>query len=116
MMIQESIFTKIVQRSIPATIVFETEDIIAIRDIAPKAPVHILVIPKKQIPTINDISAEDTILIGKIIIAAKDIAVREGIAENGYRLIFNCNEYGGQTVWHIHCHLLGGKKLGWSPD
>lgn len=113
---QHSIFTKIINREIPASIVFETDDIIVINDISPKAPVHILIIPKKQIATINDIADEDIPLMGKIIATAKQVAIQLGIADDGYRLVMNCNDFGGQTVWHLHCHMLGGKKLGWTPD
>lgn len=110
-----SIFTKIIQREIPATIVYENDDVIAFKDIAPKAPVHVLIVPKKEIPTINHITEEDAHLVGKIMLAAQEIAKAEGIAENGYRLIMNCNEHGGQTVFHLHCHLLGGRALEWTP-
>ncbi len=112
----DSIFTKIIKREIPASIIFEDDDVIAFNDISPKAPVHILVVPKKQIETINDLKENQAELIGKVILRAKDIAIKMGIDERGYRLIFNCNEDGGQSVPHIHCHLIGGKKLGWSPD
>lgn len=112
----DSIFTKIIKREIPANIIYEDDDVIAFNDINPKAPIHILIVPKKQIPTLNDLNENDTELIGKVILRAKDIAKNLGIAERGYRLIFNCNEEGGQSVFHIHCHLIGGKKLGWSPD
>jgi histidine triad (HIT) family protein len=112
----ESIFTKIIKREIPANIVFENDDVIAFEDISPKAPVHILVVPKKHIATINDAGVEDAELLGKVILAAAEIAKSKGIAERGYRLVINCNEEGGQSVFHIHCHLIGGKKLSWNPD
>lgn len=112
----ESIFTKIINRQIPAKIVYEDNDIIAFEDISPKAPVHILVVPKKQIATVNDAVAEDAELLGKIILGAANIAKEKSIAEKGYRLIINCNEEGGQSVFHIHCHLIGGKQLSWNPD
>jgi histidine triad (HIT) family protein len=112
----DSLFTKIIKREIPADIVYENENILAFKDINPKAPVHILIVPKKQIATINDATLEDIELLGKIILAGKEIAKQFGIDENGYRLIFNCNKHGGQTVFHIHCHLIGGKQLGWNPD
>ncbi|PKL85400.1 MAG: histidine triad nucleotide-binding protein [Ignavibacteriae bacterium HGW-Ignavibacteriae-1] len=112
----ESIFTKIINRDIPANIVYENDDVIAFEDISPKAPVHILVVPKKPIATINDAVVEDAELLGKIILAAAEIAKSKGIAERGYRLVINCNEEGGQSVFHIHCHLIGGKKLSWNPD
>jgi len=107
----DSIFTKILKKEILSNIVYEDEFVFAINDINPVAPIHILIIPKEQIPTVNDITEENSFLIGKIILAAKKIASELNIAEKGYRLIFNCNEDGGQTVFHIHCHLLGGKKL-----
>ena len=100
-----TIFTKIINREIPATIVFENDKVIAFKDINPAAPVHILVVPKKEIPTINDIKPEDKDIIG-------EITKKLGIAEEGYRVITNCNEFGGQEVFHLHFHILGGKKLG----
>jgi len=106
-----SIFTKIINREIPATIVFENDKVLAFKDINPQAPVHILVVPKKEIPTINDIKEEDKELIGEMYMVIAKIAKDLGIAEEGYRVITNCNEYGGQEVFHIHFHLLGGKKL-----
>lgn len=112
----DSIFTKIIKREIPANILFEDDDVIAFNDISPKAPIHILIVPKVQIPTINDLQEDDANLIGKVILRAKDIAKKMGIDERGYRLIFNCNKEGGQSVFHIHLHLIGGKQLGWSPD
>lgn len=107
-----SIFTKIINREIPSDIVFENDKIIAFKDINPQAPVHILVVPKKEIATINDIKEEDKELIGEVYLAIGKIAAQLGIAEEGYRVIANCNEYGGQEVFHIHFHLLGGEKLG----
>ncbi len=107
-----TIFTKIINREIPSDIVFENDKVIAFKDINPQAPVHILVVPKKEIPTINDIKPEDKELIGEIYLAIEKIAQEMGIAEEGYRVIANCNEYGGQEVFHIHFHLLGGEKLG----
>ena len=111
----DSIFTKIIKREIPADIIYEDNDVIAFNDISPKAPIHILVVPKKQIPTLNDLNDDDAILIGKVILAAKNIAKEKGIAERGYRIVVNCNEEGGQSVFHIHFHLIGGKQLGWNP-
>lgn len=107
-----TIFTKIINREIPADIVYENEKVIAFKDINPQAPIHILVVPKKEIPTINDITEEDKALIGEIYLAIGKIVKDLGIAEEGYRVITNCNEFGGQEVFHIHFHLLGGKKLG----
>ena len=110
-----TIFEKIIAREIPADIVFENDDVIAFRDIDPKAPVHILVVTKRPIPTVNDIEQSDDVLLGRVILAAKEIARAEGIAENGYRLVINCNRDGGQSVDHIHCHLLGGRQMHWPP-
>ncbi|MCL2039028.1 MAG: histidine triad nucleotide-binding protein [Bacteroidetes bacterium] len=110
----DSIFKKIYNKEIPSEIIYEDNFVFAINDINPIAPVHILVIPKEQIPTINDINADNEAIIGKIVLAAKHIAKQQGVAENGYRLVFNCNADGGQTVFHIHCHLLAGKKLIWN--
>ena len=112
---EESIFSKIIKREIPANIEYEDDEIIAFHDISPQAPVHILIIPKKQIPTINDIEENDAHLIGKIFLIAKKIAKDKGIEESGYRLVMNCQEGAGQTVFHIHCHLLGGRIMKWPP-
>jgi histidine triad (HIT) family protein len=111
----DSIFTKIINREIPASIIFEDEDLIAFNDVNPQAPIHILIVPKKPIPTLNDALDSDSNLLGKIVITAKKIAKENGIDQDGYRLVFNCNEGAGQTVFHIHCHLLGGRKLNWPP-
>lgn len=110
-----SIFSKIINKEIHADILFENDKILAFRDISPQAPVHFLVIPKKEIRTINDINEEDKSLIGELFMVAKEIAKKEGISEKGYRTIFNCNEHGGQTVYHIHLHVLGGRQLEWPP-
>tara|TARA_B100000965_G_scaffold305784_1_gene264703 strand:+ start:305 stop:646 length:342 start_codon:yes stop_codon:yes gene_type:complete len=110
-----TIFSKIINKEIHADILFENDKILAFRDISPQAPVHFLVIPKKEIRTINDINEEDKNLIGELFIVAKEIAKEEGISEKGYRTIFNCNEHGGQTVYHIHLHVLGGRQLEWPP-
>jgi len=113
--LKDTIFDKIIRKEIPANIVFEDEEILAFRDINPQAPIHILIIPKKQIPTINDIELDDVELTGKLIYRAKLIAADLGIAEEGYRLIFNCNKNGGQEVYHIHLHLLAGRSMKWPP-
>ena len=110
-----TIFSKIINKEIHADILFENDKILVFRDTNPQAPVHFLVIPKKEIKTINDINEEDKSLIGELFIVAKEIAKKEGISEKGYRTIFNCNEYGGQTVYHIHLHVLGGRRLEWPP-
>jgi histidine triad (HIT) family protein len=111
----ETIFDKIINKEIPADIVFEDEDILAFKDINPQAPIHLLIIPKKRIKTINEISDIDIELTGKLIYRAKLIVKEMGLAEDGYRLVFNCNENGGQEVYHIHLHLLGGRKMTWPP-
>lgn len=107
-----TLFEKIVAREIPATIVFQDDRVTAFRDIHPRAPVHILVVPNKAIPTANDIEDSDEALIGHMITVARTLARQEGIAEKGYRLIINCNEHGGQEVFHLHVHLVGGAPLG----
>ena len=111
----DCLFCKIVAGEIPVDLVYESETAIAFRDINPQAPTHILVIPRKHIATINDIEDEDKEIIGSLYTAARDIAVQEGIAEDGYRAVMNCNEGAGQTVFHIHLHLLGGRPMGWPP-
>lgn len=110
-----TIFGKIVRKEIPADIVYEDEDVLAFNDLAPQAPIHVLIIPKKEIATINHIEADDAELMGKLFLAAQKIAKKLGVAENGYRLVFNCNEDGGQTVYHIHMHFLAGRALSWPP-
>lgn len=111
----DSIFTKIIKREIPAKIEYEDDFVIAFQDIEPKAPIHIIIVPKKQISTINDLEKNDIELMGRIVYTAKIIAKEKGIDENGYRLVFNCNKGAGQTVFHIHCHLLGGRDFNWPP-
>ena len=111
----DCLFCKIVAGEIPVDLVYESETAIAFRDINPQAPTHILVIPRKHIATINDIEDADKEIIGSLYTAAGDIAVQEGIAEDGYRAVMNCNEGAGQTVFHIHLHLLGGRPMGWPP-
>ena len=110
-----TIFTKIINREIPADIIYEDDEILAFNDINPQAPIHILIIPKKEIKTINDIHSEDTAIIGKLFLIAKKIAKQVDISEDGYRVVMNCNEYGGQSDYHIHLHLIGGRKLSWPP-
>ncbi|NHN30939.1 histidine triad nucleotide-binding protein [Paenibacillus agricola] len=106
------IFCKIVEGSIPSTKVYENEHVLAFRDIQPAAPVHVLIIPKKHIATMNDVGPGDWGLLGDVHEAAQHIARQEGVAESGYRLVNNCGSDGGQVVFHIHYHLLGGEKLG----
>ncbi len=107
-----SVFTKIINRELPATIVYEDDDIIAFVPLRLQARVHLLIVPKKEIYTINDITDEDTLLLGKMFLVAKKLAQENGIAETGYRLTMNINEDAGQSVFHLHMHLMGGNKLG----
>jgi len=113
--LQDDLFLKIINRELPADIVYEDDDILAFRDINPAAPVHVLVIPKRHIATTNDLASDDAELVGRLVLTAQKIAVQEGVAEDGYRLVFNCNEKGGQSVYHIHLHLLAGRHLDWPP-
>ena len=110
---EKSIFEMILDKELESEIIYEDEDIFSIKDINPIAPVHLLIIPKKRINTINDVSEEDTLLIGKMVKVAKNLAKEYEVNESGYRLIFNTNDDGGQTVYHIHLHLIGGEKLKW---
>ena len=111
----DDLFLKIVDRSIPADIVYEDEQVLAFRDIEPQAPVHILIIPKHRIETLNAMDQNDEPLVGHMVYVAKQIAASEGVAEGGYRLVFNCNPDGGQSVYHIHLHLLAGRQMTWPP-
>jgi histidine triad (HIT) family protein len=110
-----TLFTKIIHREIPAKIVFENEQVLAFEDIHPQAPHHILIVPKKEIPTINDLDRESAPLVGELFLAAKAIASQLGVAEQGYRVVMNCNQDGGQTVFHLHLHFLAGRALHWPP-
>jgi len=111
----EDLFLKIINREIPADIVHETGHVLAFRDINPQAPVHVLIVPKEHIRTINDIRPEHEQLVGKLFTAAREIAAKEGFADVGYRVVMNCNESAGQSVFHIHLHLLGGRPFVWPP-
>jgi histidine triad (HIT) family protein len=111
----DTIFGKIANGEISADIVYEDEDVVAFRDVGPQAPTHVLVIPRKPIPTLNDVEPEDAELVGKLFLAAKKVAEQEGIAEAGYRTVVNCNSAAGQTVFHLHVHVLGGRPMGWPP-
>ena len=111
----EDLFLKIIAREIPADIVYETEEVLAFRDISPQAPTHILVIPKRHITDINHLEESDERLMGKLIQTGKELAAKEGLSERGYRLVFNVGEDAGYTVFHIHLHLLGGRKMTWPP-
>ncbi|WP_298627463.1 histidine triad nucleotide-binding protein [uncultured Legionella sp.] len=109
------LFCKIAQGELPATVVFEDNNIMAFRDIRPQAPAHLLIIPKRHIATINDVVDDDAQLLGAMILRARKLAESEGISEIGYRLVFNINSGGGQEVYHIHLHLLGGRQMTWPP-
>jgi histidine triad (HIT) family protein len=112
-MTDNCLFCRIVRREIPAKVIHEDEHTLAFRDIDPKAPTHVLVIPKEHVATLND--ADDTMLLGRLLLAAKEIAAAEGIADTGYRTVVNCGAGAGQTVFHLHVHLLGGRNLSWPP-
>jgi histidine triad (HIT) family protein len=111
-MSEETIFTKIINGDIPSDIVYQDDTVTAFRDISPQAPTHVLIVPNKVIPTVNDIQPEDEQLVGHLFTVAAKIAADEGVAENGYRLIVNCNKHGGQEVFHLHMHLMGGRPMG----
>ncbi|MDX2410694.1 MAG: histidine triad nucleotide-binding protein [Woeseiaceae bacterium] len=111
----DCLFCKIVAGDIPAEIIYESESAIAFRDINPQAPTHVLIIPRQHIATINDLDDGDDATVGQLFKAAKVIAAAEGFAGDGYRVVMNCNEAAGQTVFHIHLHLLGGRPLTWPP-
>ena len=111
----DCLFCKILAGDIPADIIYESDTVLAFRDINPQAPTHVLIIPRKHIATINEISDDDQSLVGSLYTAAREIAAAEGLADDGYRAVMNCNEGAGQTVFHIHLHLLGGRGFGWPP-
>ena len=111
-----TIFSKIINKEIPAEIVFESENILAFKDINPQAPVHILIIPKTEIPKVTDLNGkEHASLLGEMIDAANKLAKENGIDESGFRLVLNCGDNGGQEIYHLHLHLLGGRQMKWPP-
>ena len=110
-----TLFEKIIAREIPASIVFEDEQLLAFRDIKPQAPVHVLIIPKKPIPRIGEAKPEDHAIVGHLLLKAAEVADRLGLTGTGYRLVFNNGPDAGEAVPHLHCHILGGRKLGWPP-
>jgi len=112
---ENGIFAKIIRREIPANIVFESEHVLAFEDISPKAPVHILIVPKLPVATVNDLQPEHAQIIGELVLAGQQIAKEKGISEKGYRLVFNTLEDGGQEIFHVHLHLLGGRRMSWPP-
>lgn len=109
------LFCRIVSGEIPSSKVYEDEELLAFNDVNPQAPLHVLVIPKRHIPTTNDLGENDEALVGKLVRRAAAIAAERGYAERGYRMLLNCNADAGQTVFHIHLHLLAGRRLGWPP-
>ena len=109
---EETIFSKIIRKEIPCELLYQDELVTAFRDISPKAKTHVLIIPNKLIPSVNQVEQEDELALGRLFTVARKLAEQEGIAEDGYRLIVNCNRHGGQEVYHLHMHLLGGQPLG----
>ncbi len=107
-----TLFEKIISGDLPSDMVYQDDEVTAFRDIHPQAPTHILIVPNKAIPTVNDLTEADQMVAGKLLLVAKQLAEQAGIAENGYRLIINCNAHGGQEVFHLHLHLIGGRPLG----
>lgn len=114
-MSQACIFCRVANREVESDIVYEDDDVVAFRDINPQAPTHILIIPRKHISTLNDVTQDDAMLLGKLLLVARDLAQREGFAEHGYRIVLNTNREAGQSVFHIHMHLLGGRTFRWPP-
>ena len=110
-MVEETIFSKIIRKEIPADLVYQDDLVTAFRDINPRAPTHILIIPNNLIPTVDDVTSEDEQVLGRLFTVASKIARDEGIADDGYRLIVNCRRHGGQEVYHLHMHLLGGRPI-----
>lgn len=111
----ECLFCKIINKEIKSNLLYEDNDLIAFLDIDPQSPIHFLIVPKKHIETILDLRDENIELIGKIHILAKELAIKQGIDKNGFRMVLNCKEDGGQAVFHLHFHILGGRRMGWPP-
>ena len=114
-MTQDCLFCKIIAKQIPGAIVYEDERVVVFKDINPQAPTHVLVVPRRHIPSLNDLGPDDDGLVGELIRRGAAIAAENGHASRGYRTVFNCNADAGQTVFHIHLHVLGGRRLGWPP-
>jgi histidine triad (HIT) family protein len=114
-MTMDCLFCKIANGEIPATLIHQDDQVVAFRDINPQAPVHALVIPRRHITTLNDLEATDKTLLGHMVMTAQQLAEKDGIAESGFRLVMNCNREGGQTVYHVHLHVLGGRGMHWPP-
>lgn len=111
----ECVFCNILRGQLPAEFVYENERVVAFRDINPQAPVHVLIVPRKHIASTNEVRPEDQQLLGEMILVAQKVAQAEGIAQSGYRLVINCNEDSGQEIYHLHLHLLGGRRMTWPP-
>jgi histidine triad (HIT) family protein len=111
----ECIFCRIAAGEVPSTMVHEDEEIVAFRDLSPQAPTHILIIPRKHVPSVTDLEAGEDAVTGRLVRVAGEIAAKEGISEPGYRLVVNCGKDAGQAVGHLHVHLLGGRRMGWPP-
>jgi histidine triad (HIT) family protein len=112
---KDCLFCKVIAREIPGQIVFEDDDLLAFRDINPQAPLHVLIVPKRHIATLNDLTPADDVLVGKVFRRAATLAAENGYADRGYRTVFNCNREAGQSVFHIHLHVLAGRSLAWPP-
>jgi histidine triad (HIT) family protein len=113
--VADCLFCKIAAGQVPATIVHQDERLVAFKDVKPQAPMHLLVIPRRHIPTLNDLAETDDALVGEMIRRAASLAAEQGYADRGYRTVFNCNADAGQTVFHVHLHVLGGRPLSWPP-
>ncbi len=111
----DCVFCRIAQKTLPTELLFEDEHVCAFNDVHPQAPVHVLIIPKQHIATLNETNETDSILLAKLLLTAQQLAAKYDLADNGYRLIFNTNPNGGQTVYHLHLHLLGGRRMTWPP-
>lgn len=111
----DCLFCKIRDGDIPADVVYENDDVLAFKDVNPQAPIHVLIVPRKHISTVNDVQQEDDKVMGQLFLAAQHIAAEQGVAEDGYRLVVNCNAVAGQTVFHIHMHLLANRNMTWPP-
>jgi len=111
----DCLFCKMVTGEIKPAVVYENDQVLAFRDIRPQAPVHILIVPKRHIPTLDDLSLDDLAIAGELLLAASQIAQQEGLSEDGYRTVINCRAHGGQEVYHLHLHLLGGRRMSWPP-
>lgn len=114
-MTEKTVFKKIIDGEIPADLLLDTEDCLAFRDVDPQAPTHVLVIPKKEVLNVAALGDDDAALAGKLLLAARDVAKKLGLEESGYRIVANCGQHGGQSVDHLHFHILGGRQMNWPP-